>query len=58
MDSVHPLKTGWFKLDDGVAVDVVFLDFKKAFDTVSHPVLIKKLGGYGVDTHTVKWVAN
>uniref|UniRef100_A0A7M4ETW3 Reverse transcriptase domain-containing protein n=1 Tax=Crocodylus porosus TaxID=8502 RepID=A0A7M4ETW3_CROPO len=45
-------------LDAGVAVDVVFLDFRKAFDTVSHPVLIKKLGACGVDTYTVKWVAN
>ena len=45
-------------LDAGVAVDVVFLDFRKAFDTVSHPVLIKKLGDCGVDAHTVKWVAN
>ena len=45
-------------LDAGVAVDIVFLDFQKAFDTVSHPVLIKKLRDCGVDTHTVKWVAN
>ena len=45
-------------LDAGVSVDIVFLDFRKAFNTVSHPVLIKKLGDCGVDTHTVKWVTN
>ena len=39
-------------------MDIVFLDFRKAFDTVSHPVLIKKLGDCGVDAHTVIWVAN
>ena len=45
-------------LDAGVAVDLVFLDFWKAFDTVSHPVLIKKLGNCGVDTYTVRGVTN
>ena len=44
-------------LDAGVAVDIAFLDFRKAFNTVSHPVLIKKQD-CGVDTHTVNWVAN
>ena len=39
-------------------MDIVFLDFRKAFDTVSHLVLIKKMGDCGVDTHTVYRVAN
>jgi len=33
--------TGW--LDEGRAVDVVYLDFSKAFDTVSYNILLRKL---------------
>ena len=45
-------------LDADVAVDVVFLDFSKAFDTVSHPVLIKKLDDCGIGAYTVRWIAD
>ena len=34
---------------------LVFLDLKKAFDTVSHSILINKLCTIGIDITTVKW---
>ncbi|CAM5124072.1 unnamed protein product [Natator depressus] len=38
------------------AVDVLFLDFSKAFDTVSHSILVSKLRKYGLDECTIRWV--
>ena len=35
-------------IDAGKSVGVLFIDFKKAFDSVSHPVLLKKLSACGV----------
>ena len=37
-------------------MDVVYLDFSKAFDTVSHDILIMKLRKRGIDEWTVRWV--
>jgi len=37
--------TGW--VDEGRAVDVVYLNFHKAFDTVSHNILLGKLKNMG-----------
>ena len=42
-------------LDDNEFACGVFLDFKKAFDTVNHRILIKKLKHYGVRGHAIKW---
>ncbi|PKU46025.1 rna-directed dna polymerase from mobile element jockey-like [Limosa lapponica baueri] len=46
--------TGW--LDEGRAADVIYLDFSKAFDTVSHNILIRKLRKCGPDEGAVSWV--
>ena len=42
----------------GKAVDVIYLDFNKAFDTVSHSILLQKLGTHSQDRCTLCWVKN
>ncbi|GAB0184040.1 mitochondrial enolase superfamily member 1 [Grus japonensis] len=48
--------TGW--VDEGRAVDVVYLDFSRAFDTICHKSLMGKLRKCGSDEWTVRWVEN
>ncbi|KAK4811155.1 hypothetical protein QYF61_019786 [Mycteria americana] len=45
-------------VDEGKAVDVVYLDFSKAFDTVSHSILLEILAAHGLDGCTLLWVKN
>ncbi|RMB93593.1 hypothetical protein DUI87_30292 [Hirundo rustica rustica] len=45
-------------VDAGKAVDVVYLDFSKAFDTVSHSILLNKLAAHGLDRSSLCWVRN
>ena len=42
-------------VDEGKAVDVVYLGFSKAFDTVSHSILLQKLAVCGLDRYTLGW---
>ncbi|KAK4827846.1 LOW QUALITY PROTEIN: hypothetical protein QYF61_021983 [Mycteria americana] len=45
-------------VDEGKAVDVVYLDFSKAFDTVSHSILLEKLAAHGLDGCMLCWLEN
>ena len=42
-------------LDMGKYVVGVFLDLKKAFDTVDHTILLRKLEQYGIRGKTLRW---
>lgn len=42
-------------VDKGKAMDVVYLDFSKAFDNISHS-LLKKLAARGLDRCAAFWV--
>ncbi|CAM4502552.1 unnamed protein product [Lepidochelys kempii] len=43
-------------VDEWKAADVLFLAFSKAFDMVSHSILVSKLKKYGLDEWTIRWV--
>ena len=43
-------------LDGGGAVDVIYFDFMKAFDKVSHSGLIMKLESYGIGGPLLTWI--
>jgi len=48
--------TGW--VDEGRALDVVYTDFNKVFDTISHDILVMKLRKCGTNEWTVRWIEN
>ena len=43
-------------LDKGNSVDAVYLDFRKAFDTVAHKNILVQLKGYGVNGQVLSWI--
>ena len=42
-------------VDKGKLVGAVFIDLRKAFDTLSHDVLLTKLKAYGVNGTELAW---
>ena len=41
--------------NDGTVTASIFLDLKKAFDTVSHNLLSRKLDSYGINGKSLNW---
>ena len=44
------------ELDNKNSIDVIYLDFQKAFDSVPHKRMIIKLKGYGIKGDLLKWI--
>ena len=46
--------TKW--LDEGSPVDIIYLDFQKAFDKVPHQRLLLKLKAHGIVDGIIDWI--
>jgi len=42
----------------GKLVDIVYVDFSKAFDTIYHGILLEKLAAHCLDGCILHWVKN
>ena len=57
MDSIVNLTNDIFtSINNGDVTLAAFVDFKKAFDTVNHNILLEKLNYMGVRRQTLKWI--
>ena len=45
-------------VDTGYSVDVIYLDFAKAFDKVPHQRLLAKLSGHGISGKVHSWIGS
>ena len=53
LESVHDWSVA---LNNKYTTDIVYVDFQKAFDSVSHQKLITKLEGYGICGDLLEWL--
>ena len=45
-------------LDSGYPIDILYLDFKKAFDEVPHCMLVSKLAAHRISGDVLRWIEN
>ena len=50
------LETITKQFDDGDPMDIIYLDFSKAFDKVPHQRLLRKMKALGISRHILRWI--
>ena len=48
----------FFRTDNNKAVDLVYLDFQKAFEKVPHERLMVKVNAHGIQGEAARWIRN
>ena len=41
--------------DSGLLTGMILIDLQKAFDTINHDILLKKMASLGFSNHSIKW---
>ena len=45
-------------IEEGCNIDIIYLDFRKAFDTVPHKRLLEKIKSYGITGNLYNWISD
>ena len=45
-------------MDNNGQVDIIYMDFMKAFDQVPYKRLLQKVQSYGINGHILGWITN
>ena len=53
---LEEIDEGRYRIDEGSPVDIIYLDFQKAFDKVLHQRLLVKLKAYGIGDDIINWI--
>ena len=41
--------------DSGLLTRMILIDLQKAFDTINHDILLRKIASLGFSNHSIKW---
>ena len=55
---IESLNDWTVKMENRQGQSVAYIDFAKAFDSVSHPKLLTKLGAYGIGGVLLNWISD
>ena len=53
---IESLQDWVMALKSKIPLDIAYIDFRKAFETVSHPKLLHKLSSYGIKFELLAWI--
>ena len=55
---IHMMEDWTKEVDNGKSIDCIYLDFRKAFDSIPHKRLLEKVKAFGIPDETSTWIEN